>query len=1197
MKELFKAQLKLQSYICNFYTNTVEKATLESRTVSYYKARLELIASYWAKYTANHDKLIIEEDANAELAYFKDDFYTTCEAEFAIAMGRIRDKITELQPPAPSQDLPAPTSIVQNITNSAPHVALPPIALPTFSGKQGEWESFKQRFCSLVKDKSNISRVEKLQHLLNAVHGQAAHRLKGLDVIDANFDVAWEKLVRRYDNPRIRLFSTLESLLQLSSNKARSAQDLNELIDTTEESVRALRDLNCPVEHYDNWIVHCVVRKLDAGSREAWEASQSNVDGFSTFKALINFLEKRIQTLEQAHSYVDKCESSSKQSSNSTPRKSNKVTVNNAQTVDQSEPKSSPLCDLCKGPHWLHRCSHFNAKSQSQRLDFCKGSKLCLNCLRKGHKASKCPSSNRCFKCQLAHHTKLHSEDNSQNKGSGYRIGNSFADNGSQPTGTSANSDESYSHVASHSASVGASVLLATAKILISNALGKKLTVRALIDPCAERCFISQRVVQQLKLDSEKTSISVIGVGSEKTSTCKTIAHGILQSSTDKSFAMGFSALVLNELTRCLPKDRVVSGNWPHLRGLILADPQFSEPAKVDCILGADIYPILMLEGMRRGPMGTPCAQQSVFGWLLTGAISPINTYNQKPVRVFHLTTEPSLSQQLTQFWEIEEIPRKALLTPDEQRCEQHFVDTHYREQNGRFVVRLPFAKQPKFSGSRDVAAACLRRSEKRLQRDMQLAERYQAFMLEYLELNHMEPVPSHQVLNPGFYLPHHAVVRPENPAKIRVVFNASQKSQNGLSLNDMLLSGPKLQADISIVLSLWRRFRFAFTTDVIKMFRQIKVHQDDADWQRILWRDNTSKPIQDYRCITVTYGTSSAPFLALRVMKQIATDGSLDYPEGASILRHTLYVDDLFGGADTINEAVRRREQLINLLGSAGMVLDKWAANSLDLLAGLNSSSATEVELNQNEVKSTLGIKWLPKDDVFSFTATVTQATCVTKRSILSEVARLFDPLGWLAPMIIVAKVIMQDLWLDHIDWDTPVPDQLHSRWFEFQAGLAEIPRIRIPRWLNTLESDDWQLHGFADASQRAYAAALYVVIPGRQPMLLTAKTKVAPTKVQSLPRLELCGATLLARLISHTLDASQQPPASIHCWSDSRVVLEWLKGHPSKWQTFIANRTSEIITSLPTATWRHVRSADNAADCASRGVSTADLAEHKLW
>ncbi|XP_014216960.1 uncharacterized protein LOC106645583 [Copidosoma floridanum] len=573
--------------------------------------------------------------------------------------------------------------------------------------------------------------------------------------------------------------------------------------------------------------------------------------------------------------------------------------------------------------------------------------------------------------------------------------------------------------------------------------------------------------------------------------------------------------MFLPKLSQFLPSERVAYSVWPHIRGLELADPDFAEPQKIDCILGTDAYLAVILSGLTRGPKNTPVAQNSAFGWLLTGpTLSHSCSCHTAQVRAFHVHTEPPISENLQKFWEIEKVPRKSLLTEDEIYCEKLFVQTYSRNKEGRFVVRLPLRSNPEFISSRDIAVACLLRSEKRLRSNPDLAE------------------------------------------------------------------------------------SFVFTTDVVQMFRQILVHANDMDWQRVLWRSSTDQPIRNYKCVTVTYGTSSAPYLALKVIQQLAVDATESHPHASEILRHKLYVDDLFAGADTIEAAQECQDQRIQLLASAGMLLSKWATNDSRVLQGLASVSAKEISLKLDEVISTLGLKWLPNLDVFTFTTKPVSGNGEdTKRSILSVIARLFNPLGWLAPTMVIAKIILQDLWLNNLNFDSPVPEAINHRWASFRNELREVSLIRIPRWLGGREKDEWHLHGFADGSKRAYAAALYAVTPGQAVHLLFAKTKLAPTRVQTLPRLELCGCTLLARLVQHLLENIPTKPISINCWTDSIVVLEWLKSHPSRWPTFVANRTSEILTGLPAAVWRHVRSEDNPADCATRGLTPAALAKYDIW
>ncbi|KAL7299070.1 hypothetical protein TKK_0008162 [Trichogramma kaykai] len=253
---------------------------------------------------------------------------------------------------------------------------------------------------------------------------------------------------------------------------------------------------------------------------------------------------------------------------------------------------------------------------------------------------------------------------------------------------------------------------------------------------------------------------------------------------------------------------------------------------------------------------------------------------------------------------------------------------------------------------------------------------------------------------------------------------------------------------------------------------------------------------------------------------------------------------------------------------------------------------------MHGDESVSTLGVRWQPRSDSFHFAASLSPVKeSYTKRGVLSETARLFDPLGWLAPVIVVAKILLQDLWLHGVDWDTPLPRELSDRWLAFRNALPLINTIKVSRWINLLGDTRWHLHEFADASQRAYGAVLYAVIPDTLAIILTAKSKVAPTKVESLPRLELCGALLLARLTRHLLDGLTHQPYDVTLWSDSQVTLAWLQGHPSKWPTFVANGVSQIRTLVPQAQWLHVAFADNPADIASRGTSPLQLAEANLW
>ncbi|XP_018395111.1 PREDICTED: uncharacterized protein LOC108773703, partial [Cyphomyrmex costatus] len=497
-------------------------------------------------------------------------------------------------------------------------------------------------------------------------------------------------------------------------------------------------------------------------------------------------------------------------------------------------------------------------------------------------------------------------------------------------------------------------------------------------------------------------------------------------------------------------------------------------------------------------------------------------------------------------------------------------------------------------------------RTESKLQSHPEIATQYNDFLREYLDLGHMEPVKEGEI--PPYtpvYIPHHAVLRDSSATtKLRVVFNASCKTRDGTSLNDHLLIGPKFQQDLPAIIARWRQWRFVYSVDIAKMFRQILIDPIDADFQRLLWRPTPESPLQHFRLLTVTYGLASAPYLAMRVIKQLAMDDGPAFPAAVPIVEHSLYVDDALFGSDEIKELRAARDQLIGLMQRGGFQLRKWAANSPLLLEDIpgNQHELADHFIAADEALRVLGLSWQPHEDSFRFVTTQPVLTSPTRRSVLSFIAKLYDPLGWAAPVVIVAKILLQELWLLKGDWDDPIPQEFVQRWQNYISDLPRLDCIRVPRWTGQHKDNLWfEVHGFADASNRAYAAVTYLRVvhssTNFQVSLLSAKTKVAPVKTLSIPRLELSAVVLLGRLLQWTKKSLGLSHVPIYGWTDSTIVLSWLKQHPSTWTTFVANRVSELQTSLPSISWNHVSSRENPADCASRGLSAAELASHKLW
>ena len=241
----------------------------------------------------------------------------------------------------------------------------------------------------------------------------------------------------------------------------------------------------------------------------------------------------------------------------------------------------------------------------------------------------------------------------------------------------------------------------------------------------------------------------------------------------------------------------------------------------------------------------------------------------------------------------------QSTLTKEQQACEQQFITHTTQQVDGRFVVRLPRKMDPKQLGSSRLSAERrLHAIERRLEREPLIKVQYHNFKKEYEELGHMEPVNSQEGRQPCYVLPHHAVFKETNTTTTtRVLFDGIAKTSKRLSLNDIVQVGPTVQQDLYYIVLRFRTLQVCFTADIAKMYRQINAHPHDRDLQRILWRYSSDEPILKYNLTTVTYGTSSAPYLASRCLNKLTDDNKCQQPRAAHVLRNYFYVNDLQSG------------------------------------------------------------------------------------------------------------------------------------------------------------------------------------------------------------------------------------------------------------------------------------------------------------
>lgn len=440
------------------------------------------------------------------------------------------------------------------------------------------------------------------------------------------------------------------------------------------------------------------------------------------------------------------------------------------------------------------------------------------------------------------------------------------------------------------------------------------------------------------------------------------------------------------------------------------------------------------------------------------------------------------------------------------------------------------------------------------------------------------------------------------------MVFDGSAPASSGLSLNDILLRGPKVQPDIISIILRFRLHAVAITADVAKMYRQVLLHEDDRNLHRICYRESPDQPLQDYKLCTVTYGTKSASFLATRCLMELSRQ--VNNPVLQRIISEDFYVDDLLSGGQNDDQCYELHQSVSKILEKAGFPLRKWCSNSSTLMSRISTTSTEptyRLSLTDEDTVSTLGLSWQPSSDTFHFSlANWNPPGNMTKRSLLSDINRIYDPLGLLSPVLIKGKVFLQQLWSLKLNWDSTLSPDLQGRWIKFYSSLKTLEELSIPRRVVSDLSSNVSLHGFCDASQEAYGACIYLCSrltnAKIQVRLLMSKSRVAPMHTTTIPRLELCGALLLSELMVEARTELARigitvQSTDIHLWTDSTVVIGWIQAEVQL-KVFVANRVTQIRDMTEIKMWRYVPTSDNPADLISRGVPVESiLLSDSIW
>lgn len=1103
-------------------------------------------------------------------------------------------------------------------------VKLPTISLQSFEGSHENWIQFRDSYLSLVHNCKEISNIQKFHYLKSSLKGSAALVIDSVEFSSNNYGIAWELLLTRYNNSRLLIHNHVKSLFTMHVLNKESPGLIRNLIDTVLKNLRALKILGEPTDYWDTLIIYIVVSKLDQTTEREWEEYKSKL--FSEISSsqpalkiddLLKFLRGRADMLEALLVSHNK-----QYNAKHNMQINTKVHCNVSNTKPQSrDNRAKNTCLACKQNHPLYSCQRFLDFNLETKRSFVKNNKLCVNCLRSGHSLDNCRFG-PCRLCNKKHNSLIHSDGpvnhtdatqsphaNESSQASGVRQSRPPSASPPLVSDTCVISEPRVGSIQVNKAHIDninlahscvQPVLLSTALVQIADSSNNYHLARALLDSGSQRCFITESLCDLLNIPLLQSTQEIRGVGNSVTQTTQ-VCEVEIKSRINTNYSTLLQCFVLPSITSTLPAVPKQSVRVIIPDEVQLADPQFYEAHGIDILIGADKFWELLKTGKVRLQNG-PYLHDTYLGWIISG---PINV-NMRNNSYIHCNFTESIETQLRQFWELEELPISGIdtRTDEERACEDHFVNTTTRDGVGRFSVRIPFKSSPATLGeSFSRAERRFLALEKRLERDPGYKKLYSDFMNEYIALGHMTRIQDYS--NPHYFLPHHGVYREHSATtKLRVVFDASAPSSTDISLNDLQMVGPPIQGDLVSILLRFRQHRYTACADVEKMYRQCLIHEDQRHLQLILWRDDPSKPIDIYQLNRVTYGTASAAFLSCRCLKQLASDcGDL---EVARIINEDFYVDDMITGNDDQNLLLINCAKASAVLQSGCFPLRKWLYNfdsdNTDVTVSDASRSSKALTLGNNVNAKTLGLNWYNLSDEFYFNSQFKLTSQkISKRYILSTMSQIFDPLGLLGPVIIIAKIMLQKLWLLKQGWDDEVPSDVKIAWYQFANALPILNTVRIPRHVIGTDPMYVELHIFTDASETAYGTCCYVRTINTDSTvsckLLISKSKVAPLKPISVPKLELSAALLGARLYEKVRKSLRCTFRNVVFWCDSTIVLGWLRMAPNILKTFVQNRVAEIHELTKDLPWCHVSGKDNPADLVSRGLRLEDLSSSTHW
>lgn len=1068
---------------------------------------------------------------------------------------------------------------------------LPKLDLPKFDGNILEWNSFWDSFESSVHSNPSLSDVQKFNYLRSLLQNEALQTVAGFALTNTNYNKAICLLQERFGQEYKITSAHMQALLEVPFPK-NTPESMRIFYDKTETLIRGLESLGQDQNSYGSLLIPVIMNKLPGEIRKnlAREHGMSNW----TLGDLRKCLFREISIMEAGKS-VDTCSDY-----DSPPYTATFFTGTKPKQANKKTEQINKPCVFCKDVHAPTNCT--KVTDVERRMQIVKQDKLCFNCLGK-HRVSECKSRKSCKICNRRHHTSICNNqndkrhENTQSVSAAKTQKHNANEVRNETVTVLKDSTASVMHTASDAHYCQVLLKTAIAPVCVKS---QSIEANILFDEGAQRSFITEELAGKLQMQpsgNEVINISGFGQVGDKV---RHLDSGTVYVQSETGDKIPVEVLVVPTIAVPLTSRREHIAKLPHLKGLKLAHPvSADETFEVSLLIGADHYWDIVQDKVVRG--NGPTAVKSKIGYLLSGPCQGAHSNKSNLAMMNVMVSHKNDECDLERFWKVESL---GIVEKENQTEDKKYFD-HYKQsclelRGNKYIAKLPWKDDHSTLPSNKEIAR--RRTEcvvNRLAKDPDMLKHYASIISEqekkgFVEKVKEDAIPSTKV----HYIPHHPVKKDSSTTPIRIVYDCScRQSSDKPSLNDCLRSDPPLLNDITSLLLKFRQNKFAVSTDIEKAFLQIELEKEDRDVTRFYWLKDPTDPTSElilYRFKAVLFGATCSPFILNATLLRHLQDNVNDVTD---IIKEDLYVDNILSSFDKEEDLLKYFHSARALMSSGGFNLRSWASNS----DALNNIAKSEGVLDKDQQIKVLGLRWNNNSDTITYaqkSCSNIDETLITKREVLSQSSKIYDPLGIISPVTVRGKILMQEIWKRKFDWDEILPIDIQCQWAELSSDLQKASSIEIPRYYfrditDNVESMTTTLHVFADASKKAYGACAYIV-NGKQSHLVMAKSRVAPLKPLTIPQLELLAALTGAKMAKHIL--TNLRCSDVFYWSDSQIVLNWLQTSKTL-KTYVEKRIREIQDLTRGYTWRYCPTADNPADLLSRGISAEQFLEKDVW